>query len=331
MKNNLPESINSIYDAMVYATAILENKNSNFQRTRTFIRSTFDYPNEKLTFLENIKIRLLLIDTTYSTQMGRRLYGIDELAEKIKEVSKKGCDNIKNYTDYDKNFVKKLDDYIKYVTCPEKQSDNNPINALFKAKYGMRKDGQDEAAAARSLISKYSYYVSKYNFPIEDSLVRNNTNNILKYFEIKKTNNDEPLQLKEKSTNLVKELIIICTELKKVLNIKNKNIFDEFDHLVWSYGKIKKGSLSVFVSKENYEKITKFLEIESLLTERKRELKEKNPKASIPNDLADTIIKKEIQEPNKLEHMLSENWVSANLVKFINFCFKCEQITDNSK
>ena len=51
----------------------------------------------------------------------------------------------------------------------------------------------------------------------------------------------------EKFQNTIRTIFKI---LKKI-NIRSILVFDEFDHLVWSYGKIKKGSLSVFVSKEN--------------------------------------------------------------------------------
>jgi len=108
------------------------------------------------------------------------------------------------------------------------------------SKYGKK------VGAARSLISKYLYFVSGHNFPIEDSLVKLNINDVLKYFY------EKAIIIND---NLLHELISFCENEK----IK----FDEFDNFMWLLGKLLRGSLSLLLPKDNYLNIIKNLKISS--------------------------------------------------------------------
>lgn len=173
---------------------------------------------------ENILVRLTIIDSLYSTQMNKRLYGLDDLAN---EIGNRDWDKeIQNFKDNKKP---------------------NEISALLDKKYGIQKSGR-EAGQSRSLISKYIYFATDYNFPIEDSLVKKVLNAVLKCFGYSEIDIDKK--------DILRELIIFCD---------NKEIkYSDFDNLLWLLGKIKGGSLSLIVDKEKYKKIIEKLELSDI-------------------------------------------------------------------
>ena len=107
--------------------------------------------------------RLILIDALYSTNMNRRLYGIDQLAMDLSRYSDQG--NIRRF---------------KLVL---KGNDEKWVYGLFKKKYGMKKKNADPSARCFSLITKYAYFLCNFDFPISDSLVRSHFNKLLKEIE----------------------------------------------------------------------------------------------------------------------------------------------------
>ena len=232
-----------IIEKMNLAKTILESDENLGSRslidklfTMTQIKADFDTEDTRI---DKIKMRLSVIDSFYSTNMGRRLYGLKELAEKISELGD------------DEQLREKLNTYIV--------QDNSDISGVFKDKYGIFKHGissadncasesndenDDEGFKAISLISKYFYFVSNHNFPIYDRLVRNNIKKVLKHFNI--DNNFTSNLIEEE---FIRELIRVC----------DKDKFAEFDNLLWLYGKIQNGSLSFIASKEKYKAIMKLL------------------------------------------------------------------------
>ena len=189
----------------------LMDEKTIYKENREFIKSIFKKIDDKL-------IRLTILDSFYSTQMSKRLYGLNDLAAKINEIGN--------------------DDDLKEEVKKFKQDKSNKIDNLLKAKYGIYKNG-NPAGNARSLISKYIYFAIDYDFPIEDTLVKENVNIVLEYFEEKKIDTKK---------DILKELIKFCD--------KNHFKYSEFDNLLWLFGKIKKGSLS-FICKEKYKDIIK--------------------------------------------------------------------------
>ena len=101
-------------------------------------------------FKSIVKRRITVIDSYYSTQMSKRLYGIDELAEAISK-----------YTD----------DVLKYETTKflKNPKGDTVINLLFSKHYGIDKAGKSFGKSI-SLISKYLYFLNDFEFPIYDSL-----------------------------------------------------------------------------------------------------------------------------------------------------------------
>ena len=140
-----------------------------------------------------------------------------------------------------------LEEIEKY----KKDIKESKVNLLLEGNYGIQKSG-DEFGEARSLISKYLYFVSEHKFPIEDSLLKSNINNVLKYFGYSNIR-------VRKDSNFLHEIISFC-ESEKIE-------FDKFDNFMWLLGKLSKGSLSALLSKDNYLKVIKNLGIESTKSE----------------------------------------------------------------
>lgn len=322
----------TLEEAMELATRVLEKKNSNFQNTRKIIKSTFTNPDKTLSLEENIKIRLLILDANYSTQMGRCLYGIQDLAKKISDICKLELKKSKSeidITNIDECFNNLIIQYVnncKSGNIPE----NDPIQNLFDSKYGIYKTGQDKVKDRRSdsygiksavsLISKYCNYVSNYKFPIDDSLVRKNTNDILYIFR-QQFDDYQNIIIKRNTNNLIKDLVQICKGNNRHFS------FDKFDHLVWAYGKITKGSLSLFVTKNNYLDITKEFDILNLINTskvQKKKIKEEDPDLKVTVETAENIIMTKLADKKILKSLYSKKLISSDLYKFILFCFDCK-------
>ncbi len=162
------------------------------------------FEKTKNTKKEDILLRLFVIDSCYSTNMNRRLFGFEELSKLILEIDSKLNKNIK------------VDDFIK--TNLE----------LLNRQIGIDKKGNLKGHAC-SLISKYIYFRTKFNFPIYDRLVFDG--------------------LKEEKLIDGKQTPKLDYFLQ-LIRIKNKYkvSFDDLDKYFWVCGKIKGGSLSLLIS-----------------------------------------------------------------------------------
>lgn len=205
------------------AERILTN-NTSYSRNRSIIdkffkEDSFDVSLPKLSYADKIYVRLTLIDSFYSTNMTKHYEGLRDLAEMI---SKKTKD--------DSDLRAKIDMYKECLKQPE-------LDNLFESSYG------NPASQAPSLISKYFYFVTNHNFPIEDRLVRKNIKKFLKIFgrEI----DFQPYSKDDESSNLIKCLL--------KLDIA-KESFSAFDNLVWLYGKISNKSYSLILKGKGFEK-----------------------------------------------------------------------------
>lgn len=237
----------------------LMDEKTVYKENRKLIKSIFEKTNDKL-------IRLTILDLFYSTQMSKRLYGLNDLATKINEIGN--------------------DDDLKKEVKKFKQDKSNKIDNLLKDKYGIYKNG-NPAGNARSLISKYIYFATDYSFPIEDTLVKENVNIVLKYF------GEEKIDTKK---DILKELIKFCD--------KNHIKYSEFDNLLWLFGKIKKGSLS-FVCKEQYESIIKVLNLAS-------------------SNEFDKKVAEHLKDIEILSRLKDENLISNDFHKFLEFARNIE-------
>lgn len=180
---------------------------------------------------EDILARLTLIDSMYSTQMGRRYYGLEELAVALVNVHQK-----KNLETAFLDFLKDKD--MKPFELGKKTN-------LFTEKYGIGKNGEDKGGAV-SLISKYAYFETEFKFPIYDSIVREMYPRIWNYCGFPKN------ELPEFKSNDIIDFISLIDLLISKLDCKYVT-YDTLDRVLWYVGKIYRGNLSLVLSREEYD------------------------------------------------------------------------------
>lgn len=99
-----------------------------------------------------VQLRLTVIDSYYSTQMSKRLYGLEDISISLNKYS---------------------DPKLQYLARRFLENTNEgEIYHLFQERYGLNKKGEENKKAI-SLISKYLYFLMKGNFPIYDDLGKN--------------------------------------------------------------------------------------------------------------------------------------------------------------
>ncbi len=181
--------------------------------------------NNTINFESVVKNRITIIDSNYSTQMSKRLYGIDELTKAISVYS----DSILRT------------ETTKFLNRPNEAS---IISSLFLKEYGIDKSGKPFGKAI-SLISKYIYFLNDGNFPIYDSLALDSYKLLKKnslITTINKINEDNYF-------NCLKQLNIAT----------NINNYEKLDNLLWLLGKLSKGSFAVLMTKKKYENLVEDL------------------------------------------------------------------------
>lgn len=195
------------------------NQETRYQANKKIIQEIFKTPS--VTFKDAIQFRLTVIDSYYSTQMSKRLYGIEDIA---------------------KELIKHSDDVLKLeIAAFLENPKEGIIKNLFTQTYGFDKEAKN-AKKAISLLSKYLYFLSECQFPIYDNLGKVS-------FNLLKDNNY--MSSKALTDDNYFELMI---ELNKSSKINN---FEKLDNLLWLLGKIKEGSFSILMDKSKYETIAK--------------------------------------------------------------------------
>jgi len=183
---------------------------------------------------DKIKLRLTIIDSYYSTQMNKRFFGIEEIAEKILAVSKNDEELINKF----KNFIENPNEEMK-------------ILELFKTKFGCKKTGE-QSGVAPSIISKYAYFLTNFKFPIYDNLAKEGYKLICKKYP--------NLELRKLNDNNIVNYFENISNLNKITNINN---YDKLDNLLWLYGKLTQGSFSLILHKKDYLKLVNNIKFKS--------------------------------------------------------------------
>jgi hypothetical protein len=210
--------MNDLYKYSDIAQTILKQEIS-YHANKKIIQDIFKTPS--VTFKDTIQFRLTVIDSYYSTQMSKRLYGIEDIANEL---------------------VKYSDEALKLEIAQFLQ---NPaegiIKELFNKTYGFDKEAKN-AKKAISLLSKYCYFLSNCQFPIFDTLGKVSYNLLRdnKYITSKALTDDNYF-----------ELMIALNQTSSINN------FEKLDNLLWLLGKIKDGSFSILMDKSKYETIVK--------------------------------------------------------------------------
>lgn len=195
------------------------NQETRYQANKKIIQDIFKTPS--VTFKDTIQFRLTVIDSYYSTQMSKRLYGIEDIANEL---------------------IKYNDDTLKleinnFLQNPTK----GIIKELFSKSYGFDKEAKN-AKKAISLVSKYLYFLSNCKFPIYDTLGK---------VSYKLLKNNNYITSKAQTDDNYFELMITLNQSSTIKD------FEKLDNLLWLLGKIKEGSFSILMDKSKYEIIAK--------------------------------------------------------------------------
>ena len=201
---------------------------------------------------EDILVRLTLIDSMYSTQMSRRYYALDELAEALAIIAKNKEGKLRQiFLDFAKSPEQNLYKF-NYIGDGETQTN------LFAECYGIGKDGGNKGVAV-SLISKYAYFETEFKFPIYDSIACEMYPLVWHFCGFEKHN--LPKLTHSQNGKVVGDKTIV--EYVKAINLIINNLnseklnYDILDRYMWFVGKICRGNLSLVLSRSEYEEALK--------------------------------------------------------------------------
>jgi len=247
-------NILKLIDYANLANDILE-KSDDYIKSKNLIYSFFEVKEENLT-LEKVKLRLTIIDSIYSTNMSRRLFGINELAKQILDLSESN----------DSILIDKINAFIL------NPSNQNEIKTILLKQFGIDKKGNKKGHAT-SLISKYFYFLLEFQFPIYDSLVKDN------------------LPIINKNTIQVNSLILKEGQIKYFQDIIkfNKesqiNDFNKLDNMCWLFGKIKRGSFSLIIDKIKYLELIEPIDLKNKKSDKIDEAIKEHIAKKMPNNI----------------------------------------------
>lgn len=238
-----PEQVKQIRDILdgLKKQDVYSNEVDGFSSDKKAIENIFEKTNGRS--LGEILLRLTVINSMYSTQMNRRYYALQELAEKLHCLNKK-----KPLPELFKEFIEENRDARLFDGTIGGKKFN-----LFAENYGIGKNGFDKGVAV-SLISKYAYFETHYNFPIYDSIACEMYPRIWSYCGFGKKN--YRLTIKDDNQRMVgDETIVAYTKAidEMIKRLGGDISYDHLDRLLWFVGKIIRGNLSLVLDREGYE------------------------------------------------------------------------------
>ncbi|MCK9640470.1 MAG: hypothetical protein M0R39_11240 [Prolixibacteraceae bacterium] len=208
------------------------HKNTDYFKDKQIIKKIFSSNGED--HQEIIRLRLTIIDSYYSTNMSRRYYGIENISKQI--------------FDHYKDDQSLKNDLLSFINEP---LNNVMIRDIFNKPYGISKGGEPKGKAM-SLISKYAYFLTDFQFPIYDSIVFETYQKI--------TNRFPELGLNMKLSTEISDFVRIMNLLNKSSKI---NDFDKLDNLLWLIGKILRGNFSLILNEATYKEFVKPIDKDS--------------------------------------------------------------------
>ena len=188
----------------------------------------------------------------YSTQMSRRYYALDELADFLAKLSEGKQGKLRQmFLDFAKDPEKNLS--LFDFTFKEKKEEIK--KNLFSESYGIGKDGQDKGVAI-SLISKYAYFDTKFQFPIYDSIACEMYPLVWTHCGFAKKNMPRLIHQNKGGRVIGCKTLVEYTKAINLLirKLDSKDLdYDLLDRFLWFVGKIRRGNLSLVLSREEYE------------------------------------------------------------------------------
>lgn len=247
----------TIHELALLSEKIL-NQETKYFADKMIIQQIFKFTSKNFS-KQSIISRLTIIDSYYSTQMNKRYYGIEDIAEKI-------------YLLFDNREQLINQKFIEFTV----NQDVPEIEDIFYTKnYGIHKDGIDSGKAI-SLITKYAYFQTNFCFPICDNFAKQVYPLILEKFFDHTYN--------KIGCNDIKVFIKEINTLKQLSNILD---YDKLDNLLWLTGKILNGNFSLILkTKESYKKLAAYV---SNQTETYENRKGKKRKRNFSDRIKDVI------------------------------------------
>lgn len=292
MKYN--EHINEIKDILFKITSdiISSNSKNNYGSQKQKIVRIFKTTSEQNYDQESIELRLIVIDSLYSTNMAKRYFAFEDLSSTIYSLG-----SVEN-------------EVIKKIQCFRNNPSSVPdVFNIFEAnEYGIHKNGKS-AGEAKSLISKYFYFQlmldaeDRIGFPIYDSLAKNMYKPVCNYIGLM----DTPKLSSTPDVNIIAYLSLL-KKLASKLEINGQYELQDFDILdayLWRMGKFSEGNFSLLLNKDEYLTLIKAYNLKGY---------EKKDKKNDPE--VNTILKGEMLKSykqildNKIFNELWQHWLN---------------------
>lgn len=194
-----------------------------------------------------IMLRLVVIDSLYSTNAAYSYFSFEEMADKIYALGPTSD---------------AAEQYFYNLVLGGKDTNN-----LFTEPYGIQKN-LSEGSKQMSLLSKYAYYClykkKQYplGFPIYDSLALESYPTICKMLQITPMRN-----IDNDITNYIEALDNVRARLfddRKDLVFGDLQQFDILDAYLWRMGKFSGGNLSLLLNRDEYVTFVKNLGLQAL-------------------------------------------------------------------
>lgn len=205
---------------------------------------------------EHILLRLVLLNSYYSTNAAYSYFSLERLAERI----------IHETTQFAGKSGKLPNDYFYDVVLQNLGKPTTIGKDFFEASYGIKKNGTP-GATLKSLISKYAYYcmmmdTKRYplGFPIYDSLARESYRKVMSALGLK------PQTAQTLQSGSIGEYISALNELREEIFGKGSTAlfcglqqFDILDAYLWWMGKLEGGNFSLLLTEGEYKMLINYV------------------------------------------------------------------------
>lgn len=199
---------------------------------------------------EHILLRLVVLNSYYSTNAAYSYFSLERLAERI----------IDETTQFAGKSGKLPNDYFYDIVLQNLGKPTTIGKAFFEASYGIQKIGTP-GATLKSLISKYAYYcmmmdTKRYplGFPIYDSLARESYRKVMSALGLK------PQTAQTLQSGSIGEYISALNELREEIFGAGSTAlfcglqqFDILDAYLWWMGKLDGGNFSLLLTEGEYK------------------------------------------------------------------------------
>ena len=205
---------------------------------------------------EHILLRLVVLNSYYSTNAAYSYFSLEQLAERI----------IHETTQFASKSGKLPNDYFYDIVLQNLGKPTTIGKDFFEASYGIQKIGTP-GATLKSLISKYAYYcmmmdTKRYplGFPIYDSLARESYHKVMSALRLK------PQTAQTLQSGSIGEYISALNELREEIFGKGSTVlfcglqqFDILDAYLWWMGKLEGGNFSLLLTEGEYKMLINYV------------------------------------------------------------------------